>query len=263
MVLESLVSWKRMGNLLVVMKRFRRKVLKIQKFWRWCHKHLAKICKTVERQWIPVEREFLIEKLERHHIYSREGSRGTKPSQDGSRPSVAGLVPSRPSISEQVPSHLTLGLEERIDVAMLDHHRRHRFLIAELRVCRYEALPAIKHWEDSMEAYHEEVRQWRETRAACKVIGVVNTMRVPMMPPCPKVSLPTRLQLIDMVERAHNPHAHPRQVKVLRKFSNDATTTSKRADFLVLSQPSPPGSAQGARSPSESNPNLPRPLCLL
>jgi hypothetical protein len=255
-ILDALVSWKRTGPLLVTMKRFRRKVLKIQRFWRWCRHHLAKVCATITHQWIAVERTFLSEKFER--AASRTGSRGKQNvSREGHRPSVGRH--SRISLSEQ---HLTLGLEERVDVAMLDKHHRHRFLVAELRVCRFEALPAIKHWEEQMQIYKDQVKQWRETSAACKVMGATNTMHMPIMPPCPE-TLPTRPQLFDMVERAHMAHAHPRQVKAVRKRSKETTGATQKTDFLVLSQPTPPGSPQSIRRPSDADPNLPSPLCLL
>merc|ERR1711959_608158 len=90
------------------------------------------------------------------------------------------------SVTDSKPPELALGLDERLDVAMLCPRRRHRFLVDELRVCRFEALPAIKAWEEDTHAYKNLVQQWRETRMACKVMGVTNPMAIPMMPACPR-----------------------------------------------------------------------------
>jgi hypothetical protein len=265
---EALSSWSRTGLLLVTMKRFRRKVIRIQRFWRWSCKHLAQACEVVTKQWIPLEREFLAEKL-RSHSAARTNSRHQQGSRnqhsrasDSSSPEKQG----RRRASDSGSAEIILGLSERVDVAMLCPRRRHHFIVDELRVCRFEALPAIKAWEEKMHAYHDLVQQWRETRVACQVMGVRNTMNGPEMPACPR-HLPKKEELMDMVQRAHN-IGHPRHVKVERKrnASKDATSILQRFNFLVpdnTTVSTPPGSAQGMRRSSDDfDPTLPSPLCL-
>lgn len=175
---SALTAWKTSGSLMVAFKHYHKRVRKIQRFWRKSEAYIRGTREQVAVRWIEFEREQLRKKL---------GAARTGGEQ--------------------------LSLSERVDVAMLDEKKRTKYLKGEMRIRRYELLPAIVLWQGDMRTYYENVEHWKHNREACKLMGVDNTVACPMMPGVPS-HIPLDEDIMTMIVRARQ-RMEPRSIKDL------------------------------------------------
>merc|ERR1719262_840363 len=106
----------------------------------------------------------------------------------------------------------------------MDEKKRTRWLKGEMRIRRYELLPAITIWYGDITKYKQEVAEWRQNREAVRLMGGEN-VPPPIMPGVPS-HMPETQDIANMVHRARA-NQQPRTVDDIRNQSTKAKSETE------------------------------------
>lgn len=138
-----------------------------------------------------------------------------------------------------------LALSERIEIALMDANLRLRFIANEMRTRRYLLLPLTYAWEQQMDRYWEEVKEWRDEKEARGYLNLKGGPLPPPLPPgCPS-HIPTDEELTDMVQRARKdlqnytriPTIQESRAAIRRQLQGPTATKDGVLDLEGLDQP--------------------------
>lgn len=207
-IFKCLGCWMLAGRIVLSFKHFHQKTRRIQKFWRKCRQgRLRHMRKTVEKRWLKIERAQLSRELsndpggQKEAERLKEAEKRLKDAKPAGGQGETRMGRGRSFTSAAGSGRPMLALGERIEIALLDETQRLRFIANEMRTRRYMLLKEIYAWEQKMDRYWEEVKEWREEKAAKAYLNLKSTLPYPLPPACPS-HMPTEEEIADMVQRA-------------------------------------------------------------
>lgn len=207
----------------MTVRAFHIKTRKCQAFWRSSRGKLAVMVHEIERRWAKIEEEMVIEIVK--HEQSRENK---KPREKKNKPNMAAR----------------LTMTDFVAVRMTQKNVVHDFIMAELRVERFNFITKRDTWEMEYREYVEERQNWRDDKKARIAIGLeAKKVPPPELPPYPSVR-PTDAHLTEWIRRCRKDPANTRPVPISKfqyrgkagaKAEGKSEVEVKKAEAVLMS----------------------------
>merc|ERR1719428_587244 len=103
-------------------------------------------------------------------------------------------------------------MTDLIKLKMTTKHVAHDFIVAELRVNRFNYITKLESWVIMYQQYAEEVQNWRDDQKARLALGLDSLNNPPpALPPYPTAQ-PTDDELLEWIQRCRKDPANTRPV---------------------------------------------------
>jgi hypothetical protein len=182
-VWKLLQSWRTCGQALLAMKRFSKTVDRIKKLWKnWKYWKERVLEADINKRWVSMEKKYLYTKMTHQQSHNRHG----------------------PGLS----------LADKVEVAMTPELERVVFVREELRVRRFELVPAMDQYNNAVKNFLDAQTQWSLELRACMLTGSKMLMATPEKPATPS-QIPTDEELMEWIRRCR---VDPSSFRVITTF---------------------------------------------